>query len=204
MQNFVYLVGCSETKKAVVIDPAWEVDTILKTAEKDGITLVGALITHSHFDHTNGIQDLLARVDVPIYAHRSEVEFSRLGSPLLGNLSPNVKAVEGGDKLEVGNVTIQFIHTPGHTPGSQCFLMKDSLLSGDTLFIGGCGRCDLPGGDPEALYRSLKSLSRLPAGTMLYPGHDYGSVRTRSLSLESKENPYLQVQSLQQFVQMVG
>jgi hydroxyacylglutathione hydrolase len=204
MQNFVYLVGDEQAKKAVVVDPAWEVDRIFQTAREDGMTLVGALVTHSHFDHTNGIAALLEKQDMPVYAHKKEVEFAKVGSPLLGDIGSHVKPVEGGDKLPVGNIEIEFVHTPGHTPGSQCFLVRNMLLSGDTLFIGGCGRCDLPGGDPEEMYKSLKSLSKLPPQTVLYPGHDYGSAPARPLSEEAAENPYLKVQSLQKFIQMAG
>lgn len=204
MQNFVYLVGDEKAKKAVVIDPAWEVDNIFKAAEKDGMELVGALVSHAHFDHTNGIPALLERRDMPVYAQKREVEFARAGSPLLGDLGRHIKAVEGGDKLSVGDVEIEFVHTPGHTPGSQCFRLRNCLFSGDTLFIGGCGRSDLPGGDAQELYKSLKSLSKLASSTMLYPGHDYGSVPSRPLGEEAAENPYLKLQSVQEFLQRVG
>jgi glyoxylase-like metal-dependent hydrolase (beta-lactamase superfamily II) len=204
MQNFVYLVGDEKAKKAVVVDPAWEVDTIFKAAEKDGLELVGALVSHAHFDHTNGIPALLKRQDMPVYAHKREAEFARAGSPLLGDLGQHVKGVEGGDKLKVGDVEIEFVHTPGHTPGSQCFRVRDCLLSGDTLFVGGCGRSDLPGGDAGELYKSLKSLSKMPPSMVLYPGHDYGSVPSRALSEEAAENPYLNLESLEQFIQRVG
>ncbi|MBI2461272.1 MAG: MBL fold metallo-hydrolase, partial [Candidatus Rokubacteria bacterium] len=157
MQNYVYLVGDPETRECVVVDPAWELDTIVQTAEADGMTVTGVLVTHTHPDHVGGhlfgtdipgVADLLERVPAKVYVHKAEREF-------LKGFGSDLRAVEGGEGLQVGRLTITFLHTPGHTPGSQCFYVDGRLISGDTLFISSCSRTDLPGGDPSEMYRSL-------------------------------------------------
>src|SRR3989338_6065146 len=130
MGNLIYFIGDKDTKEVVVIDPAWDVKALLEKASKDGLLIKGALVTHGHFDHTNGVEDLLKTLDIPVYINKHEAEFFKFN---WGN--ENVKQVESGDKLKVGNIEIQFVHTPGHTPGSQCFLVSNNLVSGDTLFI---------------------------------------------------------------------
>ena len=177
MQNFVYLVGDRTARECVVVDPAWEIDTIVRTAEADGMRITGALITHTHQDHIGGslaewgmpgripgVEELLARVPARVYVHRAERgELRGFGSDLV--------QVESAMDLPVGGNTVTFIHTPGHTPGSQCFLVDGHLISGDTLFIRSCGRTDLPGGDPAELHFSLtQRLGRLPDDTVLLPG----------------------------------
>jgi glyoxylase-like metal-dependent hydrolase (beta-lactamase superfamily II) len=210
MQNFVYLVGDPATRQCVVVDPAWEIDTIVDAAATDDMTLVGALVTHTHQDHVGGsleswgmpgriagVEDLLERVALKVYVHRAEREFLRgLGSDLV--------KVEGDDRLAVGRLTITFVHTPGHTPGSQCFLVDGRLVAGDTLFIGSCGRTDLPGSDPEAMYDSLtRRLAALPDDTILLPGHNYGGSHS-TLGAEKRTNPYLRFDSLASFLAAVG
>jgi glyoxylase-like metal-dependent hydrolase (beta-lactamase superfamily II) len=205
MQNFVYLVGDREAGQCVVVDPAWEIDTIVRQAEADGVTIVGALVTHTHQDHVGGelfgmdipgVADLLERVPARVYVHRAEREFLKgFGSDLV--------KVEAGTELAVGRHTVTFIHTPGHTPGSQCFYVGGSLVSGDTLFIRACGRTDLPGGDPSELHLSLtQRLARLPDDTVLYPGHNYGGPSS-TLGDERRGNPFLRF-SLGEFLQAMG
>ncbi len=194
MENFVYLVGDSETKEALVVDPAWDVDSILKTAAEDGYRVKGALITHTHFDHVNGLDELLKKTDGAVYIHKNEAEF-------LKGVKSNVKKISGGDKIKIGDVEITFLHTPGHTPGSQCFLVGNHLISGDTLFINACGRCDLPGGSAAAMYESLKRLSELDDSTILYPGHNYADEPTSTIGKEKHGNPYMKKMNLDHFLQ---
>ena len=197
MQNFVYLVGDREAGECVVVDPAWEIDTIVRTAEADGLRITGALVTHTHQDHVGGsleawgmpgripgVEELLERVPAKVYVHAAEREFLRgFGSDLV--------KVEAGTELAVGRLTVTFLHTPGHTPGSQCFLVDGRLISGDTLFIGACGRTDLPGGDPVQMHESLtKRLGRLPDETILFPGHNYGGPSS-TLGDEKRQNPFM-------------
>lgn len=193
MQNFVYLVGDRNTHEALVVDPAWDVDTILKTAERESFKIKGTLITHTHFDHVNGLEDLLKKTDGTVYINKNEAEF-------LKGMKGNIKKIEGGDKLKIGQVEITFLHTPGHTPGSQCFLVEHNLISGDTLFINACGRCDLPGGNAEEMYQSLNQLASLDESTVLYPGHNYADEPTSTIGNEKRFNPYLQTTNLNDFL----
>jgi hydroxyacylglutathione hydrolase len=210
MQNFVYLVGDPVARECVVVDPAWEIDTIVETAERDGMRLVGALVTHTHQDHVGGsleswgmpgripgVEDLLERVPLKVYVHKAEREFLRgFGSDLV--------QVDNHDTLKVGQLTLTFMHTPGHTPGSQCFLVGNRLVSGDTLFIGSCGRTDLPGSDPTEMYYSLtQRLAALPDDTVLLPGHNYGGPSS-TIGDEKRQNPFMRFAALGDFLQVMG
>lgn len=198
MQNFIYLLGDPATRDAAVVDPGWEVPRILEAAQEDGYRVTHAFVTHGHFDHVMGLGELLDTVDVPVYVHRDE-------APSLEIPPSNLKPVSSGEVIRVGGVPVTLIHTPGHTPGSQCLLVDDRLLSGDTLFIRGCGRCDLPGGDPKALFESLSNtLKKLDDRTVLYPGHHYAPLPTSTLGDEKRENPFLQMETLEQFLGLVG
>jgi glyoxylase-like metal-dependent hydrolase (beta-lactamase superfamily II) len=209
MQNFVYLVGDRGAGECVVVDAAWEIDAIVRTAEADGMRITGALVTHTHQDHVGGtledwgmpgripgVAELLERVPAKVYVHKAEGEFLRgFGSDLV--------KVDAGADLPVGRFTVTFIHTPGHTPGSQCFLVEERLISGDTLFIGSCGRTDLPGGDPAEMHRSLtQRLARLPDDTVLLPGHNYGGPSS-TLGDEKRQNPFLRF-GLGEFLRAMG
>lgn len=194
MENFIYLIGDAEKKECVMIDPAWEVDRILKIAAVDGMKVTAGLATHYHYDHTNGIADLASRAACPVYIHKDDIPF------LEKEIQGEVKPVESGSKLEIGDITITFIHTPGHTPGSQCFLVNNRLVSGDTLFINACGRCDLPGGNAGQMYESLQRLAKLDDGTLLLPGHNYSDQNTSTIGQEKRQNPYYQIESVQDFI----
>jgi glyoxylase-like metal-dependent hydrolase (beta-lactamase superfamily II) len=179
MVNFVYLIGDRETGEAVVIDPAYQVGDLLDILKADGVQLTGVLATHYHPDHIGGsmmgyriegVRELLSRVDVPVHVNRNEAEWVRRTTDIPG---PDLIAHDSGDVVKVGAVEIELLHTPGHTPGSQCFLVDGMLVSGDTLFLEGCGRTDLPGADPEAMYESLQRLAALPDNTAVFPGHRY-------------------------------
>jgi len=198
MQNFIYLVGDPVTRQAAVIDPGWEVPQILKTVEEDGYRLTQTIITHAHFDHVMGLGELLKAVDVPVYIHKAEaLALKQAGS--------NLKPVAGGEVLHIGTVPVTLIHTPGHTPGSQCLLVDNQLLTGDTLFIRACGRCDLPGGDPTALYHSLtQTLAKLDERTIVCPGHNYADVPTSTIGKEKQTNPFMRVPTLEQFLHTLG
>ena len=206
MQNFVYLVGDPETRECVAVDPAWEIDAIVDQIASDDMRLKGVLVTHTHQDHVGGhlfgqdipgIADLLGKAAAKVYVHAAEREFLKgFGSDLV--------KVEGGETLDVGRLKITFVHTPGHTPGSQCFLVDGRLISGDTLFIGSCGRTDLPGSDPSEMYYSLtQRLAALPDDTVLFPGHNYGGPSS-TLGQEKRENPFMRFASLGDFLQTMG
>ena len=210
MQNFVYLVGDPMARECLVVDPAWEIETIIETAQADDMTIKGALVTHTHQDHVGGsleswgmpgripgVEELLARVPAKVYVHKAERQFLRgFGSDLV--------KVDNHDTVAIGRLTLTFMHTPGHTPGSQCFLIKDRLISGDTLFIGSCGRTDLPGSDPSQMYDSLTHrLGALPESTVLFPGHNYGGPSS-TIGDEKRRNPFMQFTSLGQFLRAMG
>ena len=149
MQNFIYVIHDCATDRAAVVDPAWEVPAILALAEQHGLTITDILLTHSHFDHINGVDALVAHSDPQVHLLKAEARFwnRALGRPTQH---------DGGDQIRLGKTCIDVLHTPGHTPGSACYRLGDQVLTGDTLFVFGCGRCDLKGGDPEQMYHSLR------------------------------------------------
>jgi hydroxyacylglutathione hydrolase len=211
MQNYAYLIGDPETREAAVVDAAWDVDGILDVAAADGMTVTKALVTHFHPDHlggrfmgmsVTGAAELIAKRPVKVYIHKHEAEYvGRVSDLAASDLVP----VEGGDTVTVGNVPVTFVHTPGHTPGSQCFLVGGSLISGDTLFIGGCGRTDLPGSDPAAMYRSLNvTLRNLPDDTVVYPGHNYADRPTSTIGHEKHRNMFMRFPSVEEFLRFMG
>ena len=194
MENFVYLLGSKKTREVLVVDPAWQVDTVLRVAKEEDLKIKGALVSHYHFDHTNGIEELLQSVDCPVYVNKADMSY-------LDFSHDNIKPVDNGHKLKLGDVEIECVHTPGHTPGSQCFLCRGHLVSGDTLFINACGRTDLPGGNPKELYYSLtQKLMKLDDSTVLCPGHNYSDKTMVTMGEQKKTNPYLICDSLDNFL----
>jgi len=209
MANFVYLLGCPETREAAVVDPAWDVPAILRMARESDLRITRILATHGHPDHINGLEELLEATDATVYMHADEVSYMKEVAALfqirigfLSTRSANFRPVADGDELRIGNLAVRFIHTPGHTPGSQCFLVENSLVSGDTLFINACGRVDLPGGDPEKMWWSLnRKLAVLDDNTILLPGHHYSDRSISTIGEQKQSNPYMQYTSLSQFLQ---
>jgi glyoxylase-like metal-dependent hydrolase (beta-lactamase superfamily II) len=211
MVNFCYLIGDRDAGECVVVDPAWDVQGLFDAAAVDGMRITGALATHYHPDHiggdlyghrVEGLPDLQEIAAIPVHAHRAEVEGIRY---MTGLSASDLVLHDGGDALEVGSVRIELLHTPGHTPGSQCFLVDGKLVSGDTLFVGGCGRVDLPGGDAETMYRTLtQRLATLPESTILYPGHHYGPVPKSTIGSEKQSNYALRPQSLEDWLSLMG
>ena len=207
MQNYVYLLGDPHTHEAAVVDAAWDIDTILRTAEADGYWITRDLVTHFHPDHLGGdlmghqitgAAELVGRVPAKVYIHKAEAPFVHRVSGLSAS---DLVAVEGGDETEVGQLKLRFLHTPGHTPGSQCFLVGNALVSGDTLFIGACGRVDLPGSNPEDMYRSLTHvLAALPDETLLYPGHNYADRPRSTIGDEKRTNMMMRFGNLKDFL----
>jgi glyoxylase-like metal-dependent hydrolase (beta-lactamase superfamily II) len=210
MENFTYIVGSRSTREVVIVDPAWDIEGLMKHLEERDYTLSGALVTHYHPDHCggsmgghniDGIAELLENNPVRIYAHKEEAD----GLKKVTGVSDNdIIRVESGDKLSVGDVEVEFLHTPGHTPGSQCFRIKDTLVSGDTLFINGCGRVDLPGSNSEDMYRSIQKLAELPEATLLLPGHNYGPVPNATMGETKAQNAYLRVPDLESWKAIMG
>lgn len=210
MQNYVYLLGDPTTHEAAIVDAAWDVDAAIRVAEAEGYRITKDLVTHFHPDHLGGdlmghqitgAAELVAKVPAKVYIHKAELPFVHR---LTGLSDSDIVAVEGGDDVQVGSFKVKFVHTPGHTPGSQCFLVGNALVSGDTLFIGSCGRVDLPGSDPEEMYRSLQLLGELPEETILYPGHNYADRPRSTIGDEKKTNMMMRFRNLQDFLSLMG
>ena len=215
MANFAYLIGSRQARECLLVDPAWSVDALLDQAAADGMRVTGALVTHYHQDHVGGrifgmeiegLAKLMARAPVPVHVHEREAEGVR---KVTGLSASDLVAHGSGDAIDLGGARVRLLHTPGHTPGSQCFLVEEPgapgrLVSGDTLFLGSCGRVDLPGSDPEAMYGSLKALARLPDDTLLFPGHFYASEPSSTLGEQKRTNPYVRVARLEDFLSFMG
>lgn len=196
MENFIYFIGDKEKREVAVIDPAWDVKTIIDNAKNENLKIKAALVTHGHFDHTNGVEGLLKELDIPVYINKHEADFFKFN---WGN--ENVIKVNSGESLKLGNIEIKFVHTPGHTPGSQCFHVSGNLVSGDTLFINGCGRCDLPGGDVEQMFDTIyNKLMNMDNSTIIFPGHNYAEKTCDTLENQKKTNPYMSYDNLKAFI----
>lgn len=211
MVNFSYLIGDRETGECVVVDPAYDVAGLIAAAGADDMRISGALVTHYHADHCGGsmmgfniegIEALLNHAQVPIHVQQAEVEWI---SKVTGVTEPDLVAHSAGDHVMVGEVRVDLIHTPGHTPGSQCFLVHDHLVSGDTLFLEGCGRTDLPGGNAEDLYYSLtQRLAKVPDTAVLFPGHQYSAEPSASMADTRRHNFVFRPNSVEQWMMMFG
>jgi glyoxylase-like metal-dependent hydrolase (beta-lactamase superfamily II) len=210
MVNFVYLIGDRETGECLLVDPAYAVDDLLSIAAADDMTVTGVLATHYHADHVGGsmmgysiegVADLLDRLSVPIHVQRDEAPWVARGT----GLEATDLAVHGpGDTVRVGDIDVQLVHTPGHTPGSQCFLVDGRLVAGDTLFLDGCGRTDLPGSDPEQMYFSLQRLAALPDDTIVFPGHRYSVPSSATMSVIREDNYVFRPTSREQWLAAFG
>jgi glyoxylase-like metal-dependent hydrolase (beta-lactamase superfamily II) len=211
MVNFVYLVGDRETGEAVAIDPAYDIRGILDVLAEDGMRLTGALATHYHPDHVggsmmgmtiSGVRELLMLNPVPIHVQDDE---AALVLRVTEVSETDLVRHDSGDKVMVGDIPIELIHTPGHTPGSQCFLVDGRLVAGDTLFLEGCGRTDLPGGDPAELYRSLTTkLAKLPDDTILFPGHLYSAEPSATMGETKRWNYVFAPKTESEWLAMFG
>lgn len=212
MVNFVYLIGDLETKECVAVDPAWSIDDLLAIIEQDGMQLTGALATHWHPDHVGGdlmgmaqvegVRELLERQGLKVHCQKDEAEWIKKWT---GISDADLALHRSGDRIDVGAIPIQCVHTPGHTPGSQCFLVENRLVAGDTLFLEGCGRTDLPGGNSEEMFRTLhERLAFLPDDTVLYPGHRYSAESSATMGETRKENYVFQMRGLADWKRFLG
>lgn len=209
-KNFNYLIGAEETPETAVIDPAWEEEKLFARLKEEGRRLTAILLTHTHHDHMEAVDRVLARCPkARLYVHKKE-------APRLIDVKGILPYayLEGGEVINEAGLDIRVIHTPGHQPGGVCFFLEGErekggendaspssrrLFTGDTLFIGRCGRVDFPGGNVEAMYESLQRIKALPDDTVLYPGHNYGKVPCQNLSEEKRTNPFLQADDFETF-----
>jgi glyoxylase-like metal-dependent hydrolase (beta-lactamase superfamily II) len=211
MVNFVYLIGDRQTGEALVVDPAYDIPGILDLLAADDMRCVGALATHYHPDHVGGtmggfsiagVDELLAAASVPVHVQADEAPWVLRVTNLA---ETDLVQHASGDTVMVGEIPIELIHTPGHTPGSQCFYVADRLVSGDTLFLEGCGRTDLPGGDPAALYDSLvNKLAKVPDHAVLFPGHLYSAEPSASMEDTRRWNYVFTPKTEEQWLTMFG
>ena len=185
MQNFSYIIGDEKTKEAAVVDPGWGINKILQIANKHKLSIKKILLTHTHPDHANGVKSIANAADATVYVHEEESnEIKKLN---IGK----IRIIKDNDIINVGKIKIKVLHTPGHTPGSVCFLINNKkLITGDTLFVEAIGRVDL-GGDIKKMYNSLQKLKKLNENIEVYPGHNYGSKQNSTIDYEKKNNPYM-------------
>jgi len=210
MQNFVYVVGCGRTREVALVDPAWNIEELLRWVAERDLTPAAVLATHYHPDHVGGevfghrvegLAELQERIGLPVYVNREEGDGLRR---ITGLSESDLRRVDSDDTVRIGEVEIRFLHTPGHTPGSQCFLVRNALVAGDTLFVRGCGRVDLPGSDPDQMFESMRRLAGLPDDTILYPGHNYAEIPHSTLGEEKRTNPYLRIPTLEMWRELMG
>lgn len=210
MVNFVYAIGDRAAGECVLVDPAYSVGELLDVVESDGMRVTGVLATHYHPDHVGGsmmghriegIASLLERCDCPIHVQSAEAPWV---TRTTGVGDAQLVEHSAGDVVKVGDVEITLVHTPGHTPGSQCFSVDGRLVSGDTLFLEGCGRTDLPGSDPAQMYESLTTLARLPDDTIVYPGHRYSVPSSGTMAAIRDTNYVFKPRTADMWMQMFG
>jgi hydroxyacylglutathione hydrolase len=213
MVNFAYLIGDRDTGGAMTVDPAYGVRELVDIAGADGMRITGALVTHYHPDHVGGdlmgyriegARELLALddVDAPLHVQRTEAPWVQR---VTGASGSDLVLHDGGDEVCIGDIPVRLVHTPGHTPGSQCFLVDRRLVAGDTLFLEGCGRTDLPGGDPEAMYESItQRLAAVPDDTVLYPGHLYSPEPSATMGDTRRRNYVFRFPTRDAWLSMFG
>ena len=210
MRNFSYLIGDRQTGDTLVVDPAYAAGDLADIAESDGMRLAGVLVTHHHPDHVGGsmmgfelkgLAELLERTSLPVHVNAHEADWV---SRITGIAPSELTEHQHGDRVAVGGVEIELLHTPGHTPGSQCFLLDGRLIAGDTLFLEGCGRTDFPGGNVDDMFRSLQALATLPGDPTVFPGHWYSAEPSAALSDVRQTNYVYRASSLEQWRAVMG
>jgi len=193
MANFTYIIADEDSGDAAIIDPSWDLDDVFHALKKNGLKAKYVINTHTHFDHVLGNEQVAEVTGAKIIQH----ENSKLQKDI---------AVKEGDTIEVGSIKLKVMYTPGHSKDSMCLILDGQLIfTGDTLFVGNCGRTDLPGSDPAEMYHSLfDRLARLDEKLVVYPGHNYGPTPTSTIENEKKTNYVLQPRSKQEFLQFMS
>jgi glyoxylase-like metal-dependent hydrolase (beta-lactamase superfamily II) len=192
LQNFCEILFCPKTRAAAIVDPAWEADRLLRECDARGLRVTHALITHTHEDHIEGVEEVVRRTGAVVVVSPREAE------ALAGAGGARIDAVDRLD-VAIGRCGVRALETPGHTVGGTCYLADGFVVTGDVLFVGGCGRTDFPGGNTAAMWTSLQRLMALPEETRVYPGHDYGATPTSTIAHEVRENAYLRCRTFEEF-----
>jgi glyoxylase-like metal-dependent hydrolase (beta-lactamase superfamily II) len=189
--NFSYIIADEPTKEAAVVDPSFNIEAIIRLVKEQKLQVKYIIDTHQHWDHIAGNNDLKSAFNAKIVAHKLAKSFKDID-------------VSDGEIIKIGNIAIKVIHTPGHTPDSICLLVDGKLLTGDTLFVGECGRTDLPSGSAEDMYHSLfEKLVTLDDSIEVYPGHDYGPKPHSTIGIERRSNYVLKKRTLAEFIEFM-
>ena len=194
LANIIYIITDNKSKESAIIDPAWDMSEAYKYIGENDLILKKILLTHSHHDHVNAIDEILTSYDLEIHINKKEKVFWK-------KEYDNFVINHGGDTIKLGETEIRSLHTPGHTPGSTCYHIGDDLIAGDTLFVFGCGRCDLHGGNPEEMFNTLKDIKiSLDPKTIILPGHNYSIKRESTLQEEIQGNPFMKFNNIKKFI----
>ncbi|HVP93401.1 MAG TPA: MBL fold metallo-hydrolase [Acidobacteriota bacterium] len=189
--NFSYVIADEATRECAVVDPNFNTDAIIRLVKDQNLLVKYVIDTHGHFDHTAGNEEIKSTFGAKVVAHK------------LADIDKDIN-VDDGDTLRLGKITIRVIYTPGHTRDGICLLADGKLLTGDTLFVGECGRTDLPGSSSKDMYDSLfNKLMKLDDSIEVYPGHDYGSRPYSTIGLEKKTNYVLEKRTLEEFIEFM-
>ncbi len=192
MKNFSYVIGCEKTNEGAIIDTGWDIDDLLFVARKYGLKITTIIQTHAHYDHIQKLPEAIEKTKARVLIHEKEPY-------QIEKATTHFKKIKDNDEVILGTLKLKFLHTPGHTSGSMCAFVERKLFSGDTLFVEGCGRVDLPGSNPEEMWHSLERLKKLPDDVEVYPGHDYGSVPHSTIGHEKKHNRFMKSSTKQEF-----
>jgi hydroxyacylglutathione hydrolase len=195
MANFNYLIGDPATRTAAVVDPAWEPERVLGEAKALGLTITHIFNTHCHHDHVEANGAVQEATGAKIHIHKNEFKYLAHFDPPPGDV-----AMEDGAEVAVGELTVRWLHTPGHSPGSSCLYVEDVLIAGDTLFVDSIGRTDFPGSDPTAMFESIQRLKALPDNVTVCPGHHYGRTPTTTIGVQKRQNPFWRIERLEDFI----
>jgi len=192
--NYSYIVVDTATKAALVVDPAWEIDKITKKLYELDAHLEAILLTHSHHDHVNLVNPLVKRFSPRVYMSKTEIDY-------YGFRCNNLYALNDMDEINVGETRVSCLHTPGHTAGGMCYLLEDSIFTGDTIFTEGCGICNTDGGSAEQMFESIQRVKSIVTPDFLvYPGHSYGKAPGKTIDYLMEWNIYFQFETIEYFV----
>lgn len=195
MKNIAYVIFDKFSHKAAIVDPAWDLSKLYHQINMLDAEISLVLITHAHFDHVNKLNELLNKCDVPVVlSQKTTLQLDHFN---------NYIQVKENEVIKLGNTQITILETPGHSPDGLCFLINnESIISGDTLFVNGCGRCDLNNSSPLDMFQSLAKIKRLNKDLTVYPGHQYAKNITSSIMEQIKLNPYLNCKDYDSFFKM--
>jgi len=196
MENLIYIIHDHATDRAAIVDPAWDVNRIIARTIEKKLRITDILLTHYHDDHINGVDDLVQETDAQVHLLKDEAKY------ISGNFLSSAKFYYGGDTVMLGETEIEILHTPGHSPGSACFHIGGELITGDTLFVFGCGHCRLDGANPNQLFDTLTKLkTAMPPKTVIHPGHNYAEKITSTIEEQVEGNPFLHFDQVDAFIQ---